>query len=312
MSPLAASDVTWGITGPDFLTGYGLLALATLLGIMVARWRLSAGAAGAAGTAAGEFSGRPHDIAYLNGGPELAVLSALSSMRVAGTVVAEGKGRLHSAKPLDPDADHLERAIHLTAAVPISRRELLTYQIVRTALEQPRLRLEDSGLLLSARQQRRIKRVGWWMVALGGLGVLRLLAGAANGAAVGYLILELLAVGIVAAILLSRAPKRSRRGVAELKRLRVQHNELDPRMRPDWTTYGPAMAGLGVGIFGARALWASDPVFAADVEVQRVAAGAAGSSYYAGGSGGCGSSGGSSGGGGGGGCGGGCGGGGGG
>lgn len=297
MSPLAASNVTWGISGPDFLVGYGLLALATLLWIMVARWRL---AAGPGGPATGEFSGQPHDIAYLNGGPELAVLSALSSMRVAGTVVAEGKGRLRSSQALGTDADPLERAIHLTAAVPISRRQLLTYQIVRTALEKPRQRLEDAGLMLSARQQRRIKRTGLWMVALGGLGLLRLLAGAANGAAVGYLILELLAVGVVAAILLSRAPNRSRRGVAELKRLRVQHNELDPRMRPDWTTYGPALAGLGVGIFGARALWASDPAFAADVEAQRVAAGTGGSGYYGGGSGGCGSSGSSGGGGGGG------------
>ncbi|MGH3823326.1 MAG: TIGR04222 domain-containing membrane protein [Pseudonocardiaceae bacterium] len=273
MSPLAASNVTWGITGPDFLLGYGVLALVVLLRIMVARWRL---AAGPAGTATGELSGRPHDIAYLNGGPELAVLSALSSMRVAGTVVAEGPGRLRAAEPLDPDADHLERAVHLAAAVPISRRELLTNQIVRTALEKPRQRLEAAGLLLGARQQRRIKRTGLWMVAVGGLGLLRLLAGAANGAAVGYLTLELLAVGIVAAILLNRAPERSRRGAAELKRLRVEHNELAPGMRPDWTTYGPALAGLGVGIFGAGALWASDPAFAADVEAQRVTAGTGG------------------------------------
>jgi uncharacterized protein (TIGR04222 family) len=282
MSQLASSNVTWGISDPDFLAGYGLLALAILLGILVARWRL---AAGPAGTATGQFSGQPHDIAYLNGGPELAVLSALSSMRVAGTVVAEGRGRLRAAAPLGTDADPLERAIQLAAVVPLSRRDLLTNQIVRTALEKPRQRLEDAGLLLSARQQRRIKRTGVWMLAVAGFGLVRLLAGAMNGAAVGYLILELLAVGIVATILLGRAPNRSRRGVAELKRLRVQHTELAPGMRPDWTTYGPALAGLGVGIFGARALWVSDPAFAADVDAQRVTASTGGFSYHGGGSG---------------------------
>jgi hypothetical protein len=35
--------------------------------------------------------------------------------------------------------------------------------------------------------------------------------------------------------------------------------------------YRPADAALGVGLFGAGALWASDPAFAAEVEVQRVA-----------------------------------------
>ncbi len=300
MSPLASGNPTWGISGPDFLVGYGLLALVALLGIIVARWRL---AAGAATTATGEFSGQPHDIAYLNGGPELAVLSALSSMRVAGTVVAEGRGRVRAAEPLGTGADELEQAIHLAAAVPSTRRELVTNRIVRTALDKARHRLELAGLLLSTREQRRITRTGRWMVAVAGLGLLRLLAGAANGAPVGYLILELLAVGVLAAVLLGWAPKRSRRGTAELRRLRLKHNELAPGMRPDWTTYGPALAGLGVGIFGARALWASDPAFAAGVEVQRVAA-TSGSGYYGGA--GCGSSS-SDGGGGGGGCGGGCG-----
>ncbi len=71
---------------------------------------------------------------------------------------------------------------------------------------------------------------------------------------------------------LIRVPRRSRRGTARLKALRGQHAALDPRMRPDWAAYGPARAALGVGIFGAGALWASDPAFAAEVQAQRAAA----------------------------------------
>ncbi|MGH3767149.1 MAG: TIGR04222 domain-containing membrane protein [Pseudonocardiaceae bacterium] len=305
MTLLATNNVTWGISGPDFLAGYGLLALAALLGILVARWRLAAGPA----IVAAELGGRPHDVAYLNGGPELAVLSALSSMRVAGTIVGEGRGRVRAGERPGTDADELERAMHLAAAVPISRRELVTNQIVRTALETTRQRLENAGLLLGAGRQRRTRLLGLWMVPVAVLGLVRLQAGAANGAPVGYLILELLAVGLVTAVLLCWAPRRSRRGSAELQRLRVQHNEIAPGMRPDWTAYGPAVAGLGVGIFGAKALWASDPDFAADVQVQRTAAATGGFGYNYGG-GGCGSAGSSGGGcgaGGGGGCGGGCG-----
>lgn len=54
MTALASSGVTWGIGGPTFLVGYGVLALAVLLGIIVARQRI---AAGPASTAAGELDG---------------------------------------------------------------------------------------------------------------------------------------------------------------------------------------------------------------------------------------------------------------
>lgn len=285
MGALESNNVTWGITGPAFLAGYGLLVLAALVGIIVVRWRLSGGPPG---TGRPELGGQPHDIAYLNGGPELAVLSTLSSMRVAGTIVAQGRGLVHAAQAVGTTGSELERAIHLAAIVPIPQRELVTHRIVRTALDAARQRLEGAGLLLSEARRRRIKRAGLWMVPVAGLGLVRLLAGAANGAPVGYLILELIGVGILAAILLSTAPARSRRGTAELSRLRTAHNELDPRLRPDWTAYGPAVAGLGVGIFGAGALWASDPAFAADLEAQRVTAGMGGSGfgYHGGGDGG--------------------------
>ncbi len=46
MSPLGLSNLTWGISGPDFLVGYGLLALVALLGIIVARWGLGSSSSG--------------------------------------------------------------------------------------------------------------------------------------------------------------------------------------------------------------------------------------------------------------------------
>lgn len=286
MSVLVSNNVTWGISGPEFLAGYGLLALVSLVGVVIVRQRLGVGSAGASAVQPRE---QPRDIAYLNGGPQLAVLSALSSMRVAGTILLEGRGRVHAGQVLGEGADELERAIHLTAIEPIAWQQLVTHRIVRTALESVRQRLEGAGLLLSAQRRRRIKLVGLWMVAVAALGLVRLLTGAANGAPVGYLILELLAVGWVSVFLLCRAPTCSRRGTARLKNLRATHTELAPEMRPDWTAYGPALAGLGVGIFGASALWASDPDLAAGVGVRPHSAsrysgaGCGGAGYYGGG-----------------------------
>lgn len=264
MTALTTNNVTWGITGPEFLVAYGLLFLFSLCGIMVLRWWL---AAVPAGVATGTLSEQPYDIAYLNGGPGLAVLSALTSMRAAGTIVAEGRGRVRAGRPLGDGADELERAIHLAAVEPITRHELVANRLVRMALDSSHQRLESAGLSLSARQRRRIKLAGLWMVAVAAFGLVRLAAGAANRAAVGYLIGELIVVSIVATSLLCTASRASRRGNAHLKSFRAKHPELAPRMRADWRAYGPAVAGLGVGIFGASALWASDPHLAADMSV---------------------------------------------
>jgi hypothetical protein len=76
-------------------------------------------------------------------------------------------------------------------------------------------------------------------------------------------------------------------------------------MRPDWVAYGPGAAATGVGLFGAGALWASDPALAEELALQRASAGGDGGASSVGGA--DGGGGGSDGGGGGGGCGGGCG-----
>jgi hypothetical protein len=63
-------------------------------------------------------------------------------MRVASTIVTEGPGWVSAGRALDEHADELERAIHLAAVVSIARRYLVTREVVRTALENVRQRLE--------------------------------------------------------------------------------------------------------------------------------------------------------------------------
>lgn len=175
-------------------------------------------------------------IAYLCGGPERALMAALGSMRLAGTIVAQGHDvcGVRAEGRLDLNANELERAIHHTAATPIRWDYLDAEPTVSTELEQLRRWLEEAGLLLSTERQRRIKHTGWWMVAVAVLGLpVAGVAGVASGAVAGLLILALLAAGI----LLDSAPRLSRRGTARMQALCARHVALAPQMRPDWRSY---------------------------------------------------------------------------
>lgn len=270
---------TWGISGPAFLAAYLLLAAAVWVASARARRAL-------AGDGPDRLTGPaptdPHDLAYLNGGPDLAVTSALAAMHLTGTV-APSKGRIHAVGRPAPGADALERAIHFTTGSPVTRSRLPLHRPVRTALDTIEKRLVSIGLLLPETQRRRIRAVGWWMVAVAGLGLLRFLAGVAEGRPVAFLVVALLAVAAVGLVQLVHAPRRTRAGDRLLTRLRDEHHELDPAQRPDWVAYGPAAAALGIGLFGASAVWASDPALAEELAVQKATAGGDGGSSFVGG-----------------------------
>jgi uncharacterized protein (TIGR04222 family) len=255
-----SNTVSGAISGPATAAGYGLIALAVLFGIVVARRRLAAGTTSAA---AGDLDRAPYAIAYLNGGPERALMAVIGAMHVAGTIVAQGNDirEVCAEGRLDVNASKLERAIHRTSATPICWDYLDADPTVSTELEQLRRELEEAGLLLSGEQQRRINHTGWWMVpvAVLGLPVAAVTGESSSAVAVaGLLILALFA----AIFLLDSAPRLSRRGTARMHALRVQYTALDPRMRPGSKAYGPAHAGVMVGIFGATALREADPDFA--------------------------------------------------
>lgn len=295
---------TWGVSGPVFLVAYLFLAAAVWVSAALQRRAL---AGGPDDRRLGDLTRHPHDVAFLNGGPELAVASALTVMHLRGTV-APVTGRIHAVGRLEPRADALERAVHFAAGSPVARTRLPLHRSVRAALDVTVGRLVTSGALLSDAQRRRIRSVGWWLGAVAGLGLVRLLAGVADGKPVGLLVVTLLAVAAGAVWQLVRAPRRSRAGDRLLARLAEEHHSLHPNQRPDWVAYGPAAAALGIGIFGTSALWASDPALAEELALQKAAAGGDGGSVVTPSGGGDGSSGGGDGGGGGGGgCGGGCG-----
>jgi uncharacterized protein (TIGR04222 family) len=273
MALAAATADTWGISGPEFLLVYLVIAAAVLVAGTRARRAL---ADPRATSPVGDLTARPHDIAYLNGGAELAIYSALSAMHLRGTIAVGGKGLVSGRGRPAPDADGLEKAIHFTAGTPVQRRRLPFHRPVQTALLVIEERLVATGLLLSEDQRRRIRRVGFWMLGVAGLGLVRLLAGIAEARPVGYLLVALVVVTAIAIVQLAVAPRRSRLGDRTLAGLRANHHALAPSMRPDWHVYGPAAAALSIGVFGTSALWASDPAFAEEIAAQRATSGGSG------------------------------------
>jgi uncharacterized protein (TIGR04222 family) len=290
------TDDTWGISGPTFLLAYVVLAVAVVVAAVRARRALTDVSAD---RPAGRIDDRPYDVAHLNGGADLALTAALSAMHRTGTIATSGRGVVVATARPESRADELERAVHHAAAAPVSRHRLAAAGAVASALHRIEQRLVAAGLVLDAQRRQRIRLVGGWVLVVAALGVVRVVAGAANGRPVGFLIVLVLVVLAVGLLLVLRVPRRTRAGDALLRRLAADHHLLSPSMRPDWEVYGPAGAALAVGVFGVGALWAADPAFATDLAAQRAASQSAWYGGSSGGDGGGGSCGGGSGGGGG-------------
>ncbi|MHA6617387.1 TIGR04222 domain-containing membrane protein [Pseudonocardia sp. DLS-67] len=274
---LAATAETWGIAGSTFLPAYLMIAVAVGAGGVCVRRAL---AEPGATKPIADLTDRPHDVAYLAGGGELAVWSALCAMHLRGTLTATD-GTVRAVGRLDAATDALEEAIHTTAGTPVGRRRLVFHRSVRPALGRIEERLVAAGFLLSDDRRRRIRRVGFWMLAVAALGLVRVLADIAEVRPVGLLVAALLLVTAVAVLQLTMSPRRTRRGNRALAALRDRHRALAPEREPDWQSHGPAGAALGIGLFGTGALAVSAPGLAREIAPQVTGTSEAGTSGLA-------------------------------
>ena len=90
MNVHAASGDTWGISGPTFLRYY--IAAAVLVVAIAAYYRIRLAAGSSAAMTADPLG--PQQVAYLNGGPQLAVHAALGGLRGSGAVGVRPDRRL--------------------------------------------------------------------------------------------------------------------------------------------------------------------------------------------------------------------------
>lgn len=279
---LAAPDDTWGIAGPTFLTAYLLTAAALVAFATLHRTVVLGGGRDAFTAPMG-----PQQAAYLNGGPRLALYSSLAGLRAAGVIGSSSVANslvTTGAKPLG--LTQLDNAVYDAAHRKIRTRDLGADAAVRNALDGLRASLESAGFALSNAQRGSVRLWGFAALLLVGVGFLRVVDGMRNDKPFGYLILATFAMFAVAILLIARIPMMTRAGRSAVKRLRRDQAHLAPARFPALATYGAPGAAMGVALFGAASLWAMDPAFAAEAEIQRqtAASGYSGSSNSCGGS----------------------------
>jgi uncharacterized protein (TIGR04222 family) len=272
---LAAAGDTWGIPGPTFLFLYvcALIAVAVLSAIH--RRILFAGRSG---TDAAQLG--PQQIAYLSGRDKLAVYASLGGLRAAGAIGSGPDRTLVQTGPLPTGVTPLDTAVYNAAGRRIRARDIDTDPWVTGAVTQLRERLEAAGLAV-APGQRRTARL--WALVAGVVflaGVARIVDGIQNDKPVGFLFLLVVLALILVALMLARAGVAQTHAATRMLRdLRRRHTHLSPNVSPSYATYGASGVAMGVALFGASSLYAMDPAFAAEAEIQRVSAG--GGSYTA-------------------------------
>ena len=284
---------TWGIPGPTFLVGYIVALIAVAVLAAVHRKILFRGDRGARLDDLG-----PQQIAYLNGGDRLAIYSSLGGLRAADALGSGPGHTLVQTGPIPSGRTALDSAVHHAAGQQVRTRDLAGDQWVRSALDDLRAGLERRGL---ANSQESIRTARIWAFAAGAvavLGIFRLVAGVQHEKPVGYLVPLVLGAGFLTLILSRIKPIATNAAVRGLRDLKQQHDYLAPQLSPAYATYGAAGAAMGVALFGAASLYAMDPAFAAEAEIQRAVAGglsgggaggsSCGSSSSCGGGGGCG------------------------
>ena len=110
---------TWGISGPTFLLFYVVLAVAVLIASIRARRAVTRAGAGEPVTA---IRTRPHDVAYLSGGAELALVSALTALRLQLQLAQRAKSEAEREQALATLGEGIARATHVVEQLLVTNK----------------------------------------------------------------------------------------------------------------------------------------------------------------------------------------------
>lgn len=264
---VAETGDTWGISGPTFLLLFFLLLVGLVVASAVHRRLLFRGGSGTDVARLGA-----QQIAYLNGGGKLAVYTALGGLRAAGAIGSGPDRTLVQSGPLPSGATPLDSAVYHAAGQRIRARDVGTHQWVQTAVQELHDGLERAGLVVTGGQRRTARLWALAGAALVLLGAARIVDGLQNDKPVGLLILLLVAAVVSTVVLLVRSGVTQTRAAARgLRELRRRNHHLTPQLSPSYATYGATGAAMGIALFGTASLYAMDPAFAAEAEIQRAA-----------------------------------------
>lgn len=261
---LAASKALWGVDDSTFEFGYialiGVLWAGALLG---RRWLDGRFARYAV------LEQQPFLVAYLNDGPKLALLAALSWLRVAGLVGSQDGQLVRWAAAPDEARHPLLRAVLAELDRPLSREMLAVRAPVRDALNELYVELRRLTLFDAERRRRHARVLGLVMVPVVLLGVAWQVGSQGPGRPVLVFFLATIAAGAVGIGLWVSGNNLAPRASFELDRLRTKYARLRSIQRSRWTSY-EAEAALAVALFGASTALTVDPQFASDLGVERL------------------------------------------
>jgi uncharacterized protein (TIGR04222 family) len=250
-----------GITGAQFLWGYGTLCAIGATAVWQERRRVL-------GPAATSRDPQPelgaYRLALMSGGPDRAITAAAAQLfrdgRLEGT-----SGALTASGELPPTADPLERAVFdAVRAEPGLSVEAMNGRVrddasIAAMTEQ----MTRSGLLLEAPEARRMRLL--WVVpaVLAAIGLAGILTGAGSGAGAVPVVAVLVTVAVLMTVRLAgNRPLATNHGRRLLER---QRREKAPRrLRPV-----AGEIGLMTALYGGGALWLTDPVTASALRVPR-------------------------------------------
>lgn len=261
---------TWGIPGPTFLAIYAaLLVLPLVVGLL---WTISVklGHKAPRATVSGPAP-TVYELAYLAGGPDRVVDTAIAALVDRGTLRVSSSKKLQLAGP-EP-ADPIEKAVARSAkpghnSTTRGIRDRLRMSGPMQALAKD---LEARGLV-AVDKTPQIRQVVF-SIYLGALilGVVRLIAGIASDHPVGFLIFLVIVAGI--ATLLARAARNKRVGPRPtgegdriLHRARSAHGRERKRGIPNQPSMGGGalLGGAAAAVaFGGLALYPDEELSAA-------------------------------------------------
>ena len=253
------SDATlnpFDLRGPEFLLFYACLSAVAFIAAGIIR----SGLYGPSSPPPGGIHLDPYQIAYLNGGATHAVNAAVAALYHRDVLqVNEADGRLSVLRPHAQLPHPLEQAVYLAVdpdGQPGGRRAVWDVRrIVRPTVEQLAAGLKEAGLVVrDADADRAI--AGSLLVALvaPGIGLVKILVGVSRNRPVGFLVFACVVTTIVAFVLFSRRPHRTRRGDSVLRGLRSSNGRLLTNVRQ----VGPEALVLGVALFGLNFLGGTD------------------------------------------------------
>ena len=243
----AANPFDW--RGPQFLQFYLLLLTGMLALALGVRYILLQPTDG---PPASELALSDTEIAYLNGGANLALDMTLTQMHGRGLLeVDEKNGKIRASESGYPELG-LEEEIWRRC-----RPEFRSVDLVRSGVAplflEVRDRLQSRGLLMSEPQMALAKVIPAGIFLIAPLiGVIKIWIGIERHRPVGFLILLCLLSVAIAAFLLAGVPRRSRYGAKVLAELRARNaylapqGKVSPRATPEELLLGVALFGLPV------------------------------------------------------------------